>query len=310
MDFQLKAQIFAAIREFFTQKGFSEADTPLLVKHPDPSLYHEVFEVKSGQETYYLSPSPEIYLKKLISEGARNIYQITKSFRENEENDCLHLREFTILEWYRDGANYSDLIADCQNLVALISQKTALKSPSPPYPQLTCQEVFQRYAGVNLIEFLDINKARQIAQKKGYRVEKVTTWEQLYHQIFLNEVEPKLCTLPAFFLLDYPPLLAELAQTKKEPPHWAERVEFHLKGLEIANGYTELTDAQEQKKRFQIDIQERKKRGMKVFDYDRKFIAALKRGLPPTAGMALGVDRLVMALTGTKDIHQITLSSL
>jgi lysyl-tRNA synthetase class 2 len=304
--FKIRAKILTAIREFFAKEGFWETDTPLLVKHPDPSLYHEVFEIKSGKEKYYLAPSPEIYLKKLISQGARNIYQITKAFRENEKAGPLHLKEFTILEWYRHQANYLDLIKDCENLIAFIGRKTKLKPPMPPYPKITCQEAFARYAGIDLTEFLDISKARSICQKRGYRVTKYDTWEQLYHQTFLNEIEPKLLKLPAFFLYAYPPALAELAQMKKEAPHWAERVEFYSNGLEIGNGYSELADADEQEKRFQKNLKERKKRGMKIFDYDREFIKALRNNFPKTAGMAIGIDRLLMALTGTKDIHLIS----
>lgn len=305
-SFKIKAQVLAAIREFFAKEDFFEAETPLLVKHPDPSLYHEVFEVESGKEIYYLAPSPEIYLKKLISQGARDIYQITKAFRENEEGDLLHLQEFTILEWYRDRANYLDLTKDCENLVKFLGQKTKLKPPMPPYPKITCQDAFARYTGIDLTEFLDINKVRSICQKRGYRVTKYDTWEQLYHQTFLNEIEPKLLKLPAFFLYAYPPALAELAQMKKEAPHWAERVEFYSNGLEIGNGYSELADADEQEKRFQKNLKERKKRGMKIFDYDREFIKALRNNFPKTAGMAIGIDRLLMALTGTKDIHLIS----
>ena len=308
-SFKIKAQILAAIREFFAQKGFEEVVTPLLVKHPDPSLYHEVFEVRSSGQIFYLTPSPEIYLKKLIVQGAGNIYEITHSFRENEAGPQ-HVQEFAILEWYRNGADYQDLINDCQQMVAKVGQKIGVTTPRKPYPKITCQEAFGRYAEVDLVKFLNINKARFVCRKKGYRVTKMNTWEQLYHQVFLNEIEPKLTKLPGVFLYDYPPRLAELAQTKKTFPYWAERVEFYLNGLEVGNGYSELTDWQEQEKRFKKDLQDRKRRGMKVFDYDHEFIAALKRGLPKTAGMAIGIERLMISLTGIKDIRDVAFYAL
>ena len=330
----VKAQVLAAIREFFGKEGFWEMDTPTLVTSPDPSFFNEVFEIRSlNQERLFLAPSPEFFLKKLLVAGLKNIYQITKAYRDQQEEDSLHLREFTILEWYRNNAAYTDLMEDCENLVSFIQERlnsqiqnskgkiqsanwrTKLKTLiyqgrkidlAPPWPRISCREAFEKYAKVNLDEFLDKKKAIKICRAKGYQASEKTTWEELYHQVFLNEVEPQLVKLPAVILYDYPAPLAALSKIKKSNPQYAERFEFYLAGLEIGNGYSELTDPQEQEKRLKADIKARKAKKMKVFDYDHDFMAALKEGLPKTAGIAVGVDRLAMLFTNSADIREVT----
>jgi len=317
---KIKGQIIKSIRDFFDSQGFIEVDTPTLVRSPDPSLYHEVFETKSlTGEKLYLIPSPEFFLKRLISEGMKNIYQITKCYRDSKENNFTHRREFTMIEWYRDNADYADLMTDCEKLVEYLFCNVILKTPSEesktrsfaplrmtetPWLRISCKEAFEKYARVNLDDFTDIVHASKICIQKGYGT-KNATWEQLYHQIFLNEVEPELLKIPAFFLYDYPARLAELSQIKKDDSKYAERFEWYLNGLEIGNGYSELTDWREQEGRLMSEMEDRKIEKMKTFDYDHGLVDALKKGLPKTAGIAVGVDRLVMALTGEKDIQNI-----
>lgn len=334
---KIKGQILRLIREFFDSRGFVEVDTPTLVRSPDPSLYHEVFETKSVTgESLYLIPSPEFFLKRLISEGMRNVYQITKCYRDSKESDPLHRREFSMIEWYRDGGIYTDLMTDCTDLTKYVTKElytyhagrqgfriptspsfdgrgkcgmtngdNDFKIPATPWLRISCKEAFEKYAHVNLDNFTGINHARKICVQRGYNTVGAN-WEQLYHQVFLNEVEPELLKFPAFFLYDYPAQLAELSQVKKDDPKYAERFEWYLNGLEIGNGYSELTDYQEQEIRLKDSIEERKKRGMKVFPYDQGLVDALRKGLPKTAGIAVGVDRFVMAVTGDKDIGEIS----
>ncbi len=315
-NLKTKAKILAAIREFFVQEGFLEMDTPTLVTSPDPSPFNEVFELRTmSQERVFLTPSPEFFLKKLLAAGLKNIYQITKAYRDKQEKDPLHLREFTILEWYRDNASYLDLMADCENLLLFLQKKLTQKklyyqgkeiNLTPPWPRISCEEAFKKYAQVDLGEFLEKKKALKICQTKDYQVSQKNTWEELYHQIFLNEVEPELLKFPAVILYDYPAPLAALSQIKKSDPRYAERFEFYLGGLEMGNGYSELTDSQEQEKRLKADIGTRKNKGMKVFDYDHDFMAALKEGIPKTAGIAVGIDRLVMLFVNSSDIREVT----
>jgi len=337
----IKSKVLGAIREFFQKEGFMEIDTPCLVKFPDPSPFNEVFEFSSlNQERLYLTPSPEFFLKKFLVAGFKNVYQITKAYRDQQENDPLHLKEFTILEWYRDNADYTDLMIDCENLVSFIqerlqnivksskcplrpsfSEASKVKSCSsklkinylgkkidltPPWMRISCKEAFKKYANVNLDEFLDIEKAREICQQKGYQINKNNSWEELYHQIFLNEVEPKLPKENPLILYDYPSPLAALSKIKESDSQYAERFEFYIGGLELGNGYSELTDFQEQEKRLINDMKTRGERKMKVFDYDHDFVAALKEGMNKTTGIAVGIDRLVMLFTDSTDIHEVT----
>lgn len=317
----VKAQILGAIREFFQHEGFTEMDTPAMVVSPDPNPFNEVLETKtvSGEKLFF-TPSPEFFLKKFLAAGLKNIYQITKAYRDQQEKDPLHLREFTILEWYRDNASYLDLMKDCENLIQDIYQNLTEKVENrkwrldyqgkeidltPPWPKISCKEAFKQYASINLDEFLEEKKAREICQKKGYQITQENTWEELYHQVFLNEIEPELLKFPTLFLYDYPAPLAALSRIKESDPRYAERFEFYLGGLEMGNGYSELTDWQDQEKRLQADVTTRKAKGMKVFDYDHDLIQALKEGLPKTAGIAVGVDRLVMLFTDSTDIHEV-----
>lgn len=314
----VKAQILAAIRDFFQKEGFLEMDTPTLVHFPDPNPFNEVLETKTlDNEKLFFTPSPEFFLKKLLVAGLKNIYQITKAYRDQQEKDLLHLREFTILEWYRSGGDYRDLMRDCENLVGFIQKKLSLPAQNPapkgqicdlapPWPRISCKEAFEKYAQVNLDQFLHRKNAVKTCLDKGYQVSKKTTWEELYHQVFLNEVEPQLLRMPAVILYDYPAPLAALSKIKASDPNYAERFEFYLGGLEMGNGYSELTDPKEQEKRLKADQKTRKKNGMKTFNYDQDFLEALKEGMPKTTGIAVGVDRLVMFFTNSADIHEVT----
>ncbi len=315
-----KAQVLMAIREFFQKEGFLEVDTPALVFSPDPSPFNEVLEIKDREgERLFLTPSPEFFLKKLLVAGLKNIYQIAKAYRDQQEKDPLHLKEFTILEWYRTGGNYLDLMKDCENLVSFIQKRLGQKKVfyqnreinlQPPWKRISCKEAFKQYTGINLDEFLDQKKAIDICLRKGYQVSKKNTWEELYHQVFLNEVEPCLLKNPAVILYDYPSPLAALSQIKVADPRYAERFEFYLAGLELGNGYSELTDPREQEKRLKADIKERIAKRMKVFDYDHDFVEALKEGMPKTAGIAVGVDRLIMLFTDSSSITEVSPFSL
>jgi len=329
---ETRQAIIGLIRDYFIRKGFVEVETPLLVPCPDPSPCNEVFEILAvGKKRAFLAPSPEFFMKRLIANGFKRIFQICKAFRNPQETGPLHNPEFTILEWYRTGADYTDLMVDSENLVNFIyksfliqmkNEKLKIKNYkakiknliyyqdqkidiAPPWIKLSVKEVFKKYAKVNLDEFLDFRKAKEIAKKRGYRVEKDTTWEQIYHQVFLNEVEPKLPKDKSVILYDYPAQLAEGAKLKDSNLKYAERFEFYIGGLELGNGYSELTNWQEQEKRFKIALTERQRLKMKVFDYDHDFINVLKKGLPKCAGMAVGIDRLIMLFTNAKTIKQV-----
>lgn len=322
-NFILRQKIINLIREFFFIRGFYEVETPILVKAPDTSFYNEVFETElfthSKKLKSYLTPSPEFFMKKLLVGGYKKIFQITKAFRNVwEEESVLHNPEFTILEWYRTESDYQDIMKDCEELIIFIFNKLKKKPTknlkyqdkkidlSSPWIKISVKKAFRQFAGINFDDFLKLNRARKIAAFKGYKIESKTSWEQIYHQIFLNEIENKLANFPKpVILYDYPAQLAALARLKKTDSRYAERFELYFAGLEIGNAFSELTDWREQKKRFISEINERKKRRMKIFKYDQDFLDYLKQGLPPSGGIAVGVDRLVMLFANEKRIQDV-----
>jgi len=306
----IREKVFTSIRNFFAAQRFHEVETPLLIARPPAESYLDIFETilldrNRNAQKAYLSTSPEVFLKKLIVAGIGNCYSLTKSFRNMEAQSTLHNPEFTILEWYRIGADYTDIMKDCEELLyAIIGDTITYQGKiidiTPPWERITVAHAFKKYAGVNFDNFFD--SAPAIAIKKGYRVEKDTTWEQLYNQIFLNEIEPHLGRGRPTILYDFPSAMGALARKKPSDPRFAERFEFYIEGLELGDCYSELTDAAEQEARFVAELKEIKRLGKTSYDYDQDFIDALKVGLPASAGIAVGVDRLVMLLSDVTDI--------
>lgn len=333
--FLVREQVIIAIRQYFSGQGFHEVETPLLVKHPGTEPFLEVFETKlmdgkGKQQPAFLLTSPEYAMKKLIVAGLHNIYQICKSFRNGEGESGRHNPEFTILEWYRSPGSYLEIMDDCERLVQHIfshiqSWKQAQKSGgeprlstniltfqgkqynlSRPWEKISVAEAFEKYCGVSIDVLLDETLLKSAAKVKGYQVDDSTTWEQVYNQLLLNEIEPKLGQEKPTILYDYPTSQAALSRPKHSDPRFAERFEFFLGGLELGNAFSELTDAAEQERRFQAELAERKVSNKTVYDLDKDYIDALKEGLSPTGGIAVGVDRLVMLFADVSDLREVT----
>ncbi|MFZ5845630.1 MAG: EF-P lysine aminoacylase EpmA [Patescibacteria group bacterium] len=315
----VRERLIRAVRNFFTEKGFHEIETPLLIARPPAESYLDVFETtlydrQRRRQKAYLSTSPEVALKKLMVAGVGNCFSLTKSFRNMETQSQLHNPEFTILEWYRVDADYQDLMIDCEQLLLSINRLIGNKNfliyqgekidLSPPWERLTVAHAFKRYSHIDLTHALTLPVMRKLAEVKGYKVEKETTWEELFHQIFLNEVEPRLGRGKPTVLYEFPASFAALAKKKESDPRWVERFEFYIAGLELGDAYSELTDWREQEERFKKEIKEIKRLRKTIYDYDHDFIRALKTGLPKCAGIAVGVDRLVMLFTDTTDIAE------
>lgn len=311
----IREKILTGIRTFFLDRKFHEVETPTLITHPPAESYLDVFETtlldrNRNPHKMYLSTSPEVPLKKLLVAGIGDCFSITKSFRNMETQSDLHNPEFTILEWYRVHADYKDIMKDCEDLLlAMNNNVQSLEYQgshvdlSRPWERLTVAEAFHRWAKINFDEFLDGEKAKDIARQKGYTVENNTTWEELYNQIFLNEVEPYLGKGKPTILYEFPASMGALARKKASDPRFAERFEFYIEGLELGDCYSELTDWKEQEERFENELQEIKRLGKTLYDYDHDFIDALKVGLPNCSGIAVGVDRLIMLFADTKKIQ-------
>lgn len=313
----IREKVFKGIRSYFEEKKFHEVETPLLVGSLPAESHLEIFQTSlldrhRKSTPAYLLTSPEVPLKKLIVAGIGNCFSLTKSFRNMETQSALHNPEFTMLEWYHVGAEYEAIMSECEELVGylaiLLNKKLQVEylgnkvDLTAPWDRLTIAESFQKYANINFNDFLDIQKATQITRTKGYSVEENTTWEEMFHQIFLNEIEPNLGKGKPTILYEFPSSMAALAKKKDADPRFSERFEFYIEGLELGDCYAELTDATEQEQRFIQETEKIKSSGNTVYHYDRDFIYALSQGMPKTSGIALGVDRLIMLFANTNDI--------
>jgi len=284
----LRERTLQSVRRFFQERGFLEVVTPLL----SPSLIPEDHIHPVETEAGFLLPSPEIHMKRFLAAGYDKVFQIGPCFRRGERGSH-HLPEFTMLEWYRAREDYRALADDCEGLLLSVSQDLFGRARieyqgepidlDPPWQRTTVQEAFLAHAGWDPLEEED--PAR-------------------FEKDFTERVIPGLDKGRPVFLLDFPAYEASLARTKPEDPRVAERVELFAGGLELANGFSELTDPEEQRRRFEETNQRRAAAGEKSFPLPEKFLAFLSR-IPASAGIALGIDRLVMLLAGASHIDEV-----
>ncbi len=298
-----RAALTRAIRDFFWQQGFLELETPILVRLPDqePGIapMKLIFHNERGEEhTGYLHTSPEYALKKYLAAGFDKIFYLGKTFRDYESFGGNHNPEFTMIEWYRTNANYTALMDDCEGLYQ------ALLGTKAPVTRINMRDLWRDYVGVNLDEYLTRETMRALVIQKGYSPDESERYEELFYRIFLNEIEPKLADLGAVCVHHYPAPMAALSKLSETDLGYAERVEFYINGLEIANGFSELTDPNEQLTRLTAQQTYRKKMGLDVFDIDLEFIEAVGE-MPECTGIALGVDRLLMVVLGCKKIEEV-----
>ncbi len=285
---QQRQIIIEAIRGFFRAGNFLDVETPNRIPAPAPEEHVDSFA--SG--TWFLHPSPEVCMKRLLAAGYERLFQICKCYREGERG-ARHLPEFTLLEWYRAGADYTMLMADCENLLADMVRRLVVGRHfvyqgqeidlDPPWERIPVDEAFRRYAGLSAEDALTADR---------------------FEEILAEKVEPHLGFGRPTFLCDYPLPLASLARRKSDNPQVAERFELYICGMELANGFSELTDVTEQRRRFQGAIKERNRLGKAPSPMPEPFLDDLSR-MPEAAGIALGLDRLVMVLTDAAAIDQV-----
>jgi elongation factor P--(R)-beta-lysine ligase len=319
-----RRRIIAAIRAFFTERDFVEVDTPALQVSPglEPHLMAFATELSEPGETprpRYLHTSPEFAMKKLLVAGVPRLFQLTHCFR-NGERGRTHHPEFTMLEWYRAGASYRDLMVDCEALLRAClgaagathftwQGKTA--APTASWEYLSVAEVFAREAHIDLLATApdpmqpSLDRLVEAARPLGIAPHPGDTWEDLFFRIFLERIEPKLGIGAPTILYDYPISMAALARAKPGDARLAERFELYVAGLELANAFGELTDAGAQRARFLADQEKKEARYAITYPIDEDFLAALTHGMPESAGIALGVDRLVMLATGAAHIEDV-----
>jgi lysyl-tRNA synthetase class 2 len=253
-------------------------------------------------------------MKRLLGAGCERIFQLGRAFR-NGERSSLHNPEFTMLEWYRAYAGYEEIMEDVEGLVATVAREVrgATLIPyqgrevelAPPWPRLTVREAFARFAGLELDFGLDIEAFRRQAKGSCPSVDSEDGWEEIFFKVFLEKVEPGMAAEGRPVLLkDYPPSMAALAKLR-EGDQVAERVEAYIGGLELANGFTELNDPQEQRRRFAEERRKRTAKGQPLHPLDEEFLQMMELGMPPAGGMALGVDRLLMLVADAGQIDQV-----
>jgi len=316
---QARAVALAALRRFFAERDFLEVETPLLV--PSPGLELHLDAVRAGDG--YLITSPEYQMKRLLAAGFERIYQVCKCFRAGEHGPH-HASEFTMVEWYRGFAELDTIIADTEQLVAAIVSAVAAAAGAvpgappiarvagrsidvtPPWPRLTVRDAMRTWAGVDVAGDEPADHLVAAVRAAGIAVADGTAWDDAFFAAFLARVDPALAALDRPVILeDWPAPLAALARRKPDDPRTALRFEAYVGGLELANAFGELTDPIEQRARFELEQATRRDRGRPVYPIDDKLIAALAEGLPPSAGIALGFDRLVMLATGAATIDSV-----
>jgi lysyl-tRNA synthetase class 2 len=285
---RLRAAMIRAVRGFFLERDFVEIDTPLRIPAPAPESHIDA--VATGD--WFLQTSPELCMKRLLAAGYPNIFQICKCFRAGERGDR-HLPEFTMLEWYRAGVDYRALMDDCEVLIARVASDVGLGgfvnrggvriSLAPPWERLTVREAFARHAALDVEEALQRN---------------------CFDEIMAGAIEPHLGGERPVFLYEYPAALGALARVKAEDPRVAERFELYISGLELANAFSELTDAAEQRRRFEAVRRDRSRNHSPSTPIPERFLAALPR-MPEASGIALGLDRLAMLLADKTAIDAV-----
>lgn len=312
-NLEARARILAAIRAFFDARGYVEMETPILVAHPGTEPYLEPFETELHTPTGerrrgFLITSPEYALKKLLAAGFPKIYQLGRCFRNGEDSAGRHNPEFTMLEWYRTGTDYFGIMDETEELFRHVAAK--LGNPSAAnidkdWQRLTVRDAMKQYADVDLDAALEDKKILlDKAAELGHKLPADAPWDDAFFAVFLNAVEPKLGLERPTFLYDYPLSMAALSRQSALNAHYAERFELYVGGLELANAFSELTDADVQRKRLEEELELRRKLGKTDYGLDEEFLAAL-RSMPAAGGISVGVDRLAMLLLGERDIRAV-----
>jgi len=287
-NLQQRARLLQGIRQFFIGKGYLEVETPHRIPTPAPESHIDAVP----SETWFLHTSPELCMKRMMAAGYGKIFQICRCWREKERGSR-HLPEFTLLEWYRAGADYQPLMDECEDLIGFVARAVDAWPTIhfrgceidllSPWERISVKEAFQQNTHISMTEALN---------------------KDLFDEMMVQEIEPKLGIRKPTFLYDYPAERGALARLKKAEPDVAERFEFYMGGLELANGFSELVDSEEQRKRFHSENENRKSASKPIYSMPEKFLDELDE-MPLSAGIALGVDRLVMIFLNAGTIDEV-----
>lgn len=319
-----RGRIVAALRRFFDQRGFVEVETPILQVSPGNETHLHAFATEiaatdgSARRPLHLHTSPELTCKKLLAAGETKIVTFARVFR-NRERGVLHHPEFTMVEWYRTHEPYEALMDDCAALLATAAEAagtsrltfgSAALDPTAPPERLTVADAFARHAGLDLFASIDEAGATDrdalaaAAATAGIRVAADDTWSDVFSRVMVERIEPRLGHGRASILYEYPVAEAALARPEPHRPRVAQRFELYGCGVELANGFGELTDPVEQRRRFEREMTEKQRIFGERYPIDDDFLAALAV-MPPASGIALGLDRLVVLATGAPSIEHV-----
>lgn len=319
--------IIRSVREFFWSKKFMEMETPIAVRLASQEPYLHPLSVRvhdqyNAETKFYLRTSPEFALKKLLAVGYEKVFEIGKCFRDHESFGGNHNTEFTMIEWYRAPGSLFEIMDDVESLFAhvlsglgktsLVYKKQEIDAQGA-WDRKTMKEIWREYIQVDLDAYLDRESIAVLARQKGYAVADADAYEDIFYKIFLTEIEPKLGKEKPVFVYDFPAILCSLSKLCAHDTRYAERFELYVGGLEVANAFGELTDATRQYKQLQEDVEKRRLLGKETWEIDPDFIAALA-DLPDSAlnqaGIALGLDRMVVLCTGAQDINEVIFQSM
>ena len=322
---EVRGRVTATLRAFMAERGMTEVETPALQVSPglEPHLLAFATELQGvhpeDRRTLHLHTSPEFAMKKLLVAGLPRLWQLAKVFRNGERSDTHH-PEFSMLEWYRARAGTAELMADCEALVRAAAGAAGRArfrfrgvdcDPYGEWHTLSVAEAFRAYAGIDLLATApdpyapDQSLLATAASAAGIRVGEGDRWDDIFFRVMFERIEPALGAGVPTFLTDYPVSMAALARPKPEDPRLAERFELYVCGLELANAFGELTDAAVQRARFEADQALQEQLYGRRTPIDQEFLAALTYGMPESAGIALGFDRLVMLCAGVETIEEV-----
>ena len=317
-----RGRIAAQLRQWFAARDFFEVETGILQRSPGNETHLHAFATElrgpdAASAQRYLRTSPEFSCKKLLAAGERRIFDFARVFR-NRERTALHAPEFTLLEWYRANEPYDVLMQDCAALLAQAAEGAASArfsfrersiDPFLPPERLSVAEAFRRHAGIDLLATLsgqqtDRDGLAAAAQSAGVQIAQDDRWGYVFSRVLAEKIEPKLGIGRATILDEYPAALSALARPSPRDPRVAERFELYACGVELANGFGELNDPVEQRRRLRQEMAEKERLYGESYPLDEEFLAALG-AMPPASGIALGFDRLVMLATGASRIDQV-----
>ncbi|HEX4760506.1 MAG TPA: lysine--tRNA ligase [Thermoleophilaceae bacterium] len=306
--FILRSKIISAIRRWFDDHGFLEVETPVLQPLYGGALARPfVTHYNALDRDFYLRIATELYLKRLIVGGLEKVYEIGKDFR-NEGLSHKHSPEFTMLEWYEAYADYNDMARELEELVSYVAKEVGYQGEidfTPPWQRLTVRDAILDKTGVDVLANRDKESLIAAAREKGIQLPEDEVWPQLVDELLSEHVEPTL--IQPTFLMDYPVELSPFAKDHRSEPGLVERWEPFARGMEFGNAFTELNDPDEQRSRFQAQTVLNEEGDEETQPYDEDFIRALEHGMPPTGGVGLGIDRLVMILSGSSAIREVIL---